>query len=109
MAFIGYKRDTLENFYLWQGNDQDPAIGTVNEILGFNSSTKPCRYTYPVLHKDSTCEFDSNGMPLLGTIQGQETDVIFVIDSGCPAQKIPSGLLTKEEYNVLDWVSSADN
>ena len=106
-----YKRDTLENFYLWQGHDVDPDIGTVNQLMGYNMSAfAGSRYSKPLIHKNSTVTLDftneSEGMPVEGTIEGVEKDVIWPIDSHCPPSKIPNNLLTQEEFDVLNWVNN---
>lgn len=104
-----YKKNTLENFYAWQGTNGNPEIGTVNEILGFSTNNpNTYRYTKPILHKDSTCDYDSYDMPIVGTITGVETDVYYVIETDCPSNKVPTGLITVEEFESLDWVESSD-
>jgi hypothetical protein len=100
-----YKRDTLENFYAWQGTNGSPAIGTVNYIMGFNTNNpKTYRYSKPIIHKDSTCQCDSYDMPIIGTISGVETDVYWIVESDCPSEKIPTGLITVEDFNALGWI-----
>lgn len=107
MIFLGYKRDTLENFYNWQGYDGNPAEGTVNQISGYNTDNVngTTRYTFPMIHKDSTCDYDEHGMPIIGTITGAETDVIYIVDDDCPTGNIPSDLMTQEEFDALDWIN----
>ena len=106
ITFLGYKRSTLEEFYLWQGENGNPTVGTVNYIMGFNTNnTKTHRYTFPVIHKDSTCELNGDSMPIIGSIQGAEKDVIYLIDSSCPINKIPDNLINQEEFDSLNWVN----
>lgn len=106
--FLGWKRSTLAEFYAWQGTDRDPAKGTVNFKLGFNHTKNTWRYTYPKMHKDSTVDMDEYKMPIEGTIRGDETDVIYIITDMCPGDKIPSDLLTDEEFRRLDWGQKLD-
>jgi len=102
---LGRKRSTLTEFYAWQGTNGNPAPGTVNYILGFSTNHPTThRYTFPVIHKDSTVDLDNDSMPVDGTIVGVEKDVIFDIDNRCPPEKIPTDLLTEAEYQALNWV-----
>lgn len=101
--FLGYWRTTLEEFYTWQGQNGNPAQGTVNAILGLQSGKPTIRYTSPRIHKDATCNLDSEGMPIAGSITGEQ-DIICLIDSGCPSEKIPSNLLTQEQFAALNWL-----
>lgn len=105
-----YKRSTLGEFYAWQGINGSPAEGTVNYILGINSNNSTKRYTYPMIHKDSTCEYDDYNMPIAGTIEGDETDVIYLIDSKCPDSKIDElgTLLSEEEVEALGWFNEEE-
>ena len=106
MAILGFWRTTLDNFYDWQGENGNPAEGTVNQILGYstNNINGVTRYTEPIVHKNSTCDRDFLGMPIRGSIIGVETDVICTIDENCPPSKIPPELLTQEEFDSLNWV-----
>lgn len=104
-----YWKTSLDNFYNWQGQGANPAIGTVNQILGYHDgSPDDVRYTKPYIYKDSTCQYDAAGMPINGTIIGVQQDIMCRIDDNCPAEKRPTGLLTLEEYEALDWINEED-
>ena len=110
MDILGYWRTDLNNFYDWQGENGNPDQGTVNQILDFSTSNSggTVRYTFPQIHKDATCQMDSLDMPVKNTIVGAITDIICVIDDQCPPSKIPTGLLSKEEFDALDWINNEE-
>ena len=96
----------MEDFYAWQGYNGNPAVGTVNHTLGFSTENVEgsTRYTFPMVYKDSTADYDSYGMPIEGTIVGVEQRVISVINDDCPSQHIPTGLITRGDFLALDWL-----
>jgi hypothetical protein len=105
----GYKIfDNLEQFYNWQGKNGSPDVGTVNYILGFstNNSQGTFRYTYPHPHNTATFDLDVYGMP--ENIQGNDLRVCAAVDSRCPIEKLPSGLITKEQAQAEGFFVSKE-
>jgi len=103
MIFLGYKKSSLEYFYDKVGHDYNPKVGTANNILGYNLNNKTYRYTMPILHKNSTCNCDDKHMPIIGSIQGNITDVIYAINSDCPLEELKKGLITYQDALELGY------
>lgn len=102
-----YHKGSLDYFYDWHGEGSNPAVGTVNQILGYHDgSPDNINYTKPYIHKNSTCQYNANGMPIRGTVVGVEKNVVFRTDGNCPTENIPGGLVTLEEYEA--WISEKD-
>lgn len=111
--FLGYGMATPEFFIDWQGTNGSPAVGTINWLLGFNDTINTFRYTKPMLYKDTVCEYDANGMPIINTIAKRAgtpdpliRDWVFVIDSQCPENFEKDGVVYNKITDLLDFMST---
>lgn len=108
----GYRKATSINwFYNWHGRDENPDEGTVNQILGFNSTKCTKRYTKPIIHSESTAEYRTDGT--IDEIIGEVQDFIFFVDENCPESKLAeleenSTAITDEQVIAQGFVKDSE-
>lgn len=86
--FLGFALfSDINAFYNWQGEDNSPAPGTVNYLLGFNSSGTTQRYTAPISNV-------------------YNAQIIGVIDDICPQSVLPSPLYTLAQVQIMGFLQN---
>lgn len=108
-----YGKTTPEFFILWQGTNGTPEKGTVNDLLGYNCNLGTYRYTMPILHKNTICDYDEYGMPIIDTIRQKVEnsdplirDYVFVVDDKCPENLEKDGITYNKLTELLEFMSS---
>jgi hypothetical protein len=77
---------TLAQFLAWQGDDLNPAPGTVNALLYPGGTPgRFTRMTFPSRHRAS-CVLEKNRTGMITKISGPQ-EVCFVVPHYCPASK----------------------
>lgn len=98
-------KDTLQDFYVLQGYNGSPAVGTINQRLGYSTSNpNTFRYTYPNPHPSASFTADGYEMPI--NITGDDLRVCSAIDWTIPIENLDtiiSELKTLEEVQAQGW------